>query len=655
VTQYGRFQRGEAAALAALALFLVALNLTPITNNDLFLHLKTGDIVLKTGKVPHVDDYSALARGRPFIAHEWLAGVVFRLVQIAGGWRGLILLKPLSALVTAAILYGAARCSGALPATSIPALAFVMTLGAARFVERPHIFTYIMMAAFLLLLARRKAGLSAPGWMFLALQMVWANLHGGFILGPLIVGLAATGAAIDRLTEPSVAGRPAASATARTGETKGLALLAAGLVAASLLNPYGWRLLRLPFDLTSSSFMEEIYEWLPPLLYTDPSTGSWALSPFARTYMARYYVVWALFGLVVHGLAIARWRRDRTAAPPGGSFPALLYAAFLALSLRMNRNVTDFALATLPGVASTLTASIAPRPPDEIVDRRPRTLYAIAIGLLALAAFFVVRGYPYSPSLSREFGFGIGRTVPVGGAAYLERIGMRGNVFNTYASGAYLIDRLYPKVRVAMDSRNDVYGEELYRTYNRALVDFDALEALLGRLDAGAVLLDWPNQGMMTAAATVHRLKHWVPVYFDDLSVVYLRDDGPWGQIAARDAYSLLDPALYRGAATRPENAARSLEEAERALSVRRSYIARVMRIDALFGLGRDAEAVSEETRILAENPPLFHIYTHLGWIRLGRGDRKEASERFLRALRFKPDSAVARQGLSLARGSASP
>ena len=74
----GSIRRGEAAALAALAFLLLALNLTPITNNDLFLHLKTGEMILKTGSVPRVDDYSALARGRPFIAHEWLAGVLFR-------------------------------------------------------------------------------------------------------------------------------------------------------------------------------------------------------------------------------------------------------------------------------------------------------------------------------------------------------------------------------------------------------------------------------------------------------------------------------------------------------------------------------------------------------------------------------------------------
>ena len=82
---------------------------------------------------------------------------------------------------------------------------------------------------------------------------------------------------------------------------------------------------------------------------------------------------------------------------------------------------------------------------------------------------------------------------------------------------------------------------------------------------------------------------------------------------------------------------------------------ARVIRIDALYGLGRDREALQEEDRILKANPPLFHIYTHLGWIRLARGERAEAAARFQRALRYQPNSQVARDGLARAQETASP
>jgi tetratricopeptide (TPR) repeat protein len=657
----GPISRGEAAALLALLLLLLALTVTPIANNDLFIHLKTGETILKTGSVPRVDDYSAVARGRPYIAHEWLAGVVFKLVQAAAGWNGLILLKALVAIAVAALLYAAARQSGVPPDTGVAALAFVLILAASRFMERPHIFTSLMIAAFLLLLTRRRLGRRAPVWAFLVLQIVWANLHGGFLLGPVIVALAAAAAAIDRILErraavgpPRRAGPgsgsplpPDSSTRAAVREPALLGLLAVGLVLVSLVNPYGPGLLKFPFALTGSSFMGEIYEWLPPLVAFDFRNGTLTLSPYASTYMARYYLAWIGFGILSFGLAAARWRRGHP-PPQGGAFGVLLFSVFLVLSLRMNRNVADFALATFPGVMTSFTSARGD-------DRRISTLPWIAAALLVVAAWFAVVGYPYSPALRRRTGLGLGRNIPVAAADYLARIGMHGNVFNTYASGGYLIDRLYPAVRVAMDSRNDVYGEDLYRQYSRALSDADALDALLDRLDAAAVLLEWPNQGMMTAAAAVHRLKTWTPVFFDDVAVIYLRADGPWAKVTERDAYTLLDPALYRGGAIRRENAARALAEAERAQAQGGSYIARVIRIDALYGLGRDREALQDEDRLLKEDPPLFHIYTHLGWIRLARGDRAEAAERFRRALHYQPDSQVAMQGLALAQGSASP
>jgi hypothetical protein len=631
-------RRGEVAALTALALLLLALNLTPITNNDLFLHLKTGDIVLESHSVPRIDDYSAVARGRPYVAHEWLAGVLFRLVQKALGFNGLVLMKVIVAMGVAGLLHATARRLGASPAASLSCLAFVMILAAARFMERPHVFTFLMTAAFLWLLARRRAGVPAPLWAFVPLQVAWANLHGGFILGPILVAAAALAAATDSRTGAA----PVDSMRPPGREAWSLGLMAAGLVAASLLNPYGPGLLRFPFQLTGSAFMGEIYEWLPPF-------GS----PFASTYMARYYVVWIVFGGAVLGLSYVQ-ARGRPASPPPASFAAIVFILFLVLSLRMNRNVADFALASMPGVAAAwgrAAAWLPRRGPLESVRRAP--LPWVAAALLGLAVWFAVFGYAYGPSLRRRIGLGLGRNVPVGAADYLESIGMQGGLFNTYSAGAYLVYRLYPKIRVGMDSRNDVYGEELYREYTRALTDADALKAMLERIKAGAILLEWPNQGMMTAAAAVHRLKTWTPAYFDDATVIYLEEGGPWAQILSRDGHPLLDPALYRGGTIRREEAAAALAETERALRSGRSYIARVMRIDALLGVGREAEAKEDELRILAENPPLFHIYLHLGWIRLARGERREAAARFQRALQDQPGSLLAQQGLTLAQGSA--
>lgn len=630
---------GRVAALAGLAALVVASTMAPITNNDLFLHLRTGSIVLATMSVPRVDDYSALAHGRPFVAHEWLAGVIFRLVERVSGSHGfdaLGLLKVAVALATVALLLRTAAHLGADRFVAIACAAFVMLLAAARFLERPHIFSYLLLASFLLILARRRdrraAGRHGGGlWPLPLLQVLWANLHGSFLLGPAIVGLAALAEALEAQAGAT------APRSARRAEAARLGLVAAALFPASLVNPYGVALLRFPFALTGSAFMGQIYEWLPP----------WSRE-FRTTYMAREYVVWAAIGIAAHTIVLARaWR----AGPPRpGLFPPLLFAAFFVLSLRMNRNVTDFALVTCPGVAAAISTLLPRRGAGGAASWRPATGAFTAI-VAAIAVWFAIAGYPLSPSTRRPFGLGLGPGIPVAAADYVDRNGVRGNSFNTYGAGAYLVYRFHPSVRVGMDSRNDVYGEELWDEYTRALVATPDLARMIDRIDASFMFIEWPQQGSAATAAAIRGLSPaWRPVYFDDVAAVYLGSAGPYSALLARDGYRLLDPALFRPGTWTGADAGVALAEADRAIAASGgACIARVMRIEALSLLGRRSEADADEARLVAEDPPLYHIHILLGLAHLARGERALAAERLRRALDLNPASQPARQALDQA------
>jgi hypothetical protein len=638
-------------AWTAFALLVVALTFTPLTNNDIFLHLKTGAIVLGTGRVPHVDDYSALAHGRPYIAHEWLAAVAFRLIEIASAghpFEGLVVAKVLLSLLIATALASAARFEGAEDLVTLPCLALVMILAAARVQERPHLFAWLLMASYLLLLARRSARRRAgrPDRLVLLLvplQVVWANTHGSFFLGPLLVLLAAAGALLER-PAPQGEGRREARYLG------GTSLL---LVAANLVNPYGLTLLRFPFALTGSAFMEQIYEWLPPYSET-----------YRNTYMARYYVLWALVGAVACALGLRLWWRRRLAA---GLFPVFVYAVFLALSLRMNRAVTDFALATLPGVAALLTAALISSEAWSVsgasagavrrAGARPlpeaQRFAFLGVVLMALATTFAITGYRYAPGSGRRIGWGLGPGIPVRAADFVRSEGLEGNCFNDYASGAWLVYRFHPRVRVAMDSRNDVYGEALYAEYQRALADPPALASLLRRIDATFLFLQWAAPGASGAARTIAALDDgWRPVMFDDQSVVYVKQDGPYASLWSGRAYRVLDPGTFRPGMWDPTQAAVALDEAGRALAAPGGpppWIARVMQIEALTAAGRRDEARAAEARLVSEDPPLAHIHLLLGLGHLQRGEKREALARLQRALVLNPLSTPAAEALAQA------
>lgn len=586
--------------------------------------------------MPHVDDYSALAHGRPYIAHEWLAAVLFRLVATASGghpFEGLVLAKVLLSLLIAASLAAAARLEGSDDLVTLPCLALVMILAAARVQERPHLFAWLLMASCLLVLARRRARLRAGRGdrlilLLLPLQVLWANIHGSFFLGPLLVLLAAAAACLER---PGPSGE---------GRREGLFLgaLALGLTAANLLNPYGAALLRFPFALTGSAFMEQIYEWLPP--YAEA---------YRTTYMARYYVLWAVVGAIACVAGLRLWRRGR---PQPLVFAVLVYVTFFTLSLRMNRGVTDFALATLPGVAALLSA-ILPGAATRSPAIGARRFAAVATVLAALAATFALGGYRYAPGSGRRMGWGLGAGIPVRAADFVAEAGLQGNCFNDYASGAYLVYRFHPRVRVAMDSRNDVYGEALYQDYQQALADPEAFVPMIRRIEATFLFLQWAAPGAAAAARTIAAADDgWRPVMFDDLAVVYVKRDGPYAALWSERGYAVLDPGAFRPGTWDPAQAAAALAESERALATPGGpppFIARVMRIEALAALGRRDEARAAEASLVSEDPPLAHIDLLLGLAHLQRGEKREALLRLERALALNPLSTPAAQALQQA------
>jgi len=658
-------------AAAALGLLVIALTFTPITNNDLFLHLLTGRLVLEQHAVPTVDDYSALARGRPYVAHEWLSAVLFRLIQAAGpgdGFDRLVFAKVALSLLLAWLLLRAARHAGASRAVALPCLAWVMCLAAARVQERPHLFAYVLLASYLLILARRarrlRTGRVDRGlWLLPLFQILWTNLHGSFLVGPALVGFAAIGSVFDRLVaRPSRRADPRPPARREVGaahrEPAILAALAAGLLLLCLVNPYGVGLLKFPFALTGSRFMEQIYEWLPP--YAEA---------FRTTYMARYYLVWGLVSIVAWIVALRQPRR----LPAGAGFHLLVFGAFLALSLRMNRSVTDFALATLPGTSLLLTtlaarregrraaAPSARRAPGSMVQGsgRPaseRKDLAVPAGLmvvlLAAAAWFSFAGYAYNASTIRKVGSGLGPGVPVAAADYLARRHLDGACFNTYSAGAYLAYRFYPGLRIGMDSRNDVYGEALYADYERALREPAALAAMLDRLHASFVFIDWAEPGMVATGPTVRALNPpWRPVYFDDGTVIYAATQGERADLVRSDGYATLDPMLFRPGLWSPEEARAALAETDRARDTGGNpLIARVMRVEALRTLGDRAGADREEEALVRLDPPLYHIWILLGLSHLEHGEGPAAAQRLEQALRLNPRSTAAAAALEQAR-----
>jgi hypothetical protein len=134
---------------------------------------------------------------------------------------------------------------------------------------------------------------------------------------------------------------------------------------------------------------------------------------------------------------------------------------------------------------------------------------------------------------------GLGGTVPTEALAYLARNGVKGRAFNSYDVGAHLIYELWPAIEVCMDSRNDVYGEALYREYRAALDGGPPLRAYLQKWSIDLVVATSKASLPPEFFYSLEQSGEWAPVYMDPLAVVFLRRTEAFKPLIARDEVRL--------------------------------------------------------------------------------------------------------------------
>ena len=232
-------------ACLAVGIPVLASLLSRMDTVDLAYHLRAGQDVL-AGSIPRVDTYTFTAAGSPWLDQQWLAQGILAAVDRVGGWASLAALQALLIGVTFLLLYLAIRSGSATPRT-----ASLLTLGGFLVASpglalRPQLVALPLFAALLLITVRRDrhpAGL----WAAPVLAALCANVHGSFVLFPLVVVLAWLEDV--RLRAPGA---------------KRTLLIAVVATAATVLTPFGPRAWSYAFDLSTNPVIRHtITEWAP--------------------------------------------------------------------------------------------------------------------------------------------------------------------------------------------------------------------------------------------------------------------------------------------------------------------------------------------------------------------------------------------------------
>src|SRR5215471_1594427 len=384
-----------------LSLFLILCWLSRKTADaDTWWHLKTGQFILTQHRLPLPDPFAwTTYMGKPVypgeevtrdfnLTHEWLAQVALYGMYAGGGLSGLVLMRAafLSGFCALAGLMAYRRTASFYRALSATAMCAVVMHSFPE--DRPQYFTYVFLALSINLLDSGRLV-----WLLPPLFLIWANVHGGFILGWVVVGIYLAESFYSRWR-----GRPA-----KNERTLWLAGLAAMLVSG--VNPNGFRAFEIVWNYSRSPLQSQIIEWYRPKF--------WELSPFT---------------ILLYGGLLVLLLNRRKARPAEW----LLFAAFASAGLLAWRNVVFTAW-----VGAFLIAAYLPVW-SQFPKRRGLELGLAAI-LLAAVAIVICQG--------EALRFRNAIDTPVASAVdFVLQHNVQGRLFNTYSEGGYLIWRLWPRL-----------------------------------------------------------------------------------------------------------------------------------------------------------------------------------------------------------------
>jgi hypothetical protein len=438
---------------------------------DLAYHLRLGEQILH-GTFPRVDSFTFSAHGLPWIDQQWAAQALMALAHRPDGWNSLLLMKAALIAVTFVFVFRACRSAGA----SVRAAAGLTVAGylvsAQNLGMRPQLFAAPLFAAVLWISAERREH-PARLWLIPLLVVIWCNVHGSFVLGPALVGL-------DWLEDLRT----------RSPGARRTFLIGALSVAATVVNPFGWRVWTYTVEIaTNPTITRFASEWEPTTIRT--FTGV------------------ALF-LSVAGVVVFFSRRS-------GPVPwttLLRLGFFFALALPAIRGALWWGLAAPPALASCL----APRPAAVRDGRRGSPIMnrimvtAVVLGV-ALTLPWWRSSSPGSPALLTEAPDDL-----VAAAAQFTAPG--DHLWVDQVWGSWFEYRL-PDRLMFVDSRIELFPQGVWTDYLDAANGREGWQGILDRWQVDVAVLSRQQSGEL-----LERIVHdpgWRRAYSDDDGSVYVR------------------------------------------------------------------------------------------------------------------------------------
>jgi hypothetical protein len=446
---------------------------------DLWHELALAREAVRLGAVPQTDSFAYTPTISPVVDHEWGAGMIAYWALSLGGAAGIVVLT--FGALAAACMFSVACATLQKGDERILALAGVvvaplLAIGYAPVRAQAYSFVFFASLLFAIELDRKGKRPALPAWclMFVA----WVNCHASCVLAFAVLGLYWLTAVRERK---------------RSAHILGVIALCAGLI---MVNPYG----------------SAMYQYiLRAVLMPRPSVEEWApawhggfarlLPPILISLPLLAYAVWQRRAALLRRTALL--------------LPAAIILTTAAFGLIHAKLLPYYAVAVIAYSPGLLGATAAGAKVSAILTKNRRAVRATwalvilaALATLGILRFWVIR-VPGQGEAGTRFA--------VGAVQYLARVRFEGALMTSFNDGAYASWKLYPRVRVSMDSRYEVAYPVWLAPMNEAAYDKGDWRGFVGKYPTDAILAprDSPMENALAGA--------WKRVYRDGAYALFVR------------------------------------------------------------------------------------------------------------------------------------
>jgi hypothetical protein len=462
---------------------------------DIWWQLIIGEDILQQLRIPASNLYSAGALNQPYHDSHWLFQVALAISHRLAGLNGPILFMTLIWGAVFAITYREIRTDSS---TAWAVLLCFLAVGASaeRFLPRPEIITFLMIALFYSLLRQGKYESGRDLIILTLLQVLWVNSHGLFVIGPFMVGSYWLMEAIRYST-----GKP--------NHFKQLSLLLVLISGALFASPYGSGALEYSY-LLFSEVGQEAPDYMQRVNELSPTFGAKAMGASAFWFFLLLLVT-TVISMLLNFRAI--------------NLARLLIICGLALAaITGRRNIVLFALVAAPFIGENLQPCLSRLNPKPWMQKAGASM--LALGMLLWSSYALSGLYYIHMQIPARAGLGVTPDFfPHGLIEFIKQHDIKGQVYNTNRLGGFYLYHFFPDRLPLLDGRWEVYGDRFFEEKEQALQDYPSWKKWTAQYGVTNVLLHHTSHESPMLVPALYRDPDWSLVYYDFAASFFVRND----------------------------------------------------------------------------------------------------------------------------------